>query len=140
VRLNLSEEAVMRAKDVFEILFPNRRAQIAARLLIEELKRNRGWISKAQLRALADRLEKGEAAFEGRLVRYSKRNFYLTVVRRLVELGFIDRNKPRWSEERRRTIYGYGVEVFKIPKRPPSSGFWRISYYVCKKWNELLEA
>jgi hypothetical protein len=54
-------------------------------------------------------------------------------------MGFIQRNVPTWDASRRATQYVYAVNIFDIPKKPPSVGFWKLAYYLCRKWNLLFE-
>jgi hypothetical protein len=52
-------------------------------------------------------------------------------------MGFIRRNVPVWDNRSKRTLYVYMKNIFDIPHKPPSVGFWRLSYYIAKKWNKI---
>lgn len=139
VRMSISEEKVLSAHDVLEILFPNRKTQAAARLFVNWLRDNGGRATKNQVSRFGSMLQEGELRLEATPIRYSRRNFYLTVLKTLVNLGFIQRNVPVWDEKSSKTLYVYARNVFDIPKKPPSVGFWRIAYYMCRKWNNMFE-
>ena len=84
----------------------------------------------------ADQLQTGEIMINEVPFKYSRRNFYITVLRNLVGMGFLQRNVPVWDEKSKKTSYVYLSNTFDIPKKPPSVGFWRISYFICRKWNQ----
>jgi len=136
MRLDLSEEKALSTKDVLEIIFPNKKTRIAARLFIDWLKERGGQATKNAVSEFADDLEGGRLSNKGIPFKYSKRNFYLTVLRNLLDLGFLQRNAPVWDDRSKRTLYVYMRNIFDISQKPPSVGFWRISYYICKKWND----
>jgi len=139
MRLAFTEEKILAAKTALEVIFPNKKTQAAAHLFIQFLRENKGRVSKSQVSRFADRLQRGELLYEGKYLKYSRRNFYVTILRNLVAMGFIQRNVPSWNASRRATQYVYVVNIFDIPKKPPSVGFWRLAYYLCKKWNTLFE-
>jgi len=136
MRLNISEENVVNAKSVLEILFPNRKSRIAAKLLLDYMKENNGMITKNALNNFARRLENREILYNNMPFKYSRRNLYGTIIKNLVKLGFIQRNAPVWDERLKRTLKVYQIQIFDIPNKPPAVGFWRIAYYICRKWNE----
>jgi hypothetical protein len=139
MRIQLTEEKVLSTHDAIEILFPNKKTQEAARLFTKWLNENGGRATKNQVSRFADVLQEGKLRLGNTPVKYSRRNFYLTVLRSLINMGFLQRNVPVWDEKSRRTLYVYTRNIFDIPKKPPSIGFWRIAYYVCRKWNRLFE-
>ena len=136
VRLRFSDVSI-HSSDALEIIFPNRKTRDAARLFVEWLRMKGGTASKNAVSNFADELHNGSMSIEGVPFRYSRRNLYLTALRTLVDLGFIQRSVPVWDSSRRQTVYVYSRNIFDIPQKPPSVGFWRLSYYVCRKWNEL---
>ena len=137
MRIVFSEEKIIGASDALEIIFPNRKTQTAARLFVEWLKEKGGQASKTAVSVFADDLQNGRLDSKGRPFKYSKRNFYMTVLKILIAMGFIRRNVPIWDERGKRTLYVYMRNIFDIPQKPPSVGFWRLSYYVSKKWNKI---
>ncbi|MCX8188763.1 MAG: hypothetical protein N3F64_03560 [Nitrososphaeria archaeon] len=136
MRLNISEENVINSKSVLEILFPNRKSRIAAKLLLDYMKENNGRLTKNALNNFARRLENKEILYNNMPFKYSRRNLYGTVLKNLVKLGFIQRNAPVWDDRLKRTLKVYQIQIFDIPNKPPAIGFWRIAYYICRKWNE----
>ena len=137
MRIVFSEEKIIGATDALEIIFPNRKTQTAARIFIEWLKAKDGQASKSAVSIFADEIQNGKFDNKGIPFKYSKRNFYMTVLRTLISMGFIRRNVPVWDERSKRTLYVYMKNIFDIPKKPPSVGFWRLSYYIAKKWNKI---
>ncbi|MGQ9781174.1 MAG: hypothetical protein ACUVQ8_02810 [Nitrososphaeria archaeon] len=136
MRLNLSEESVINAKSVLEVLFPNKKTRMAAKLLLDWIKQNEGRATKNALNGFAEKLERKEMLYNNMPFKYSKRNLYGTVIKNLVKLGFLQRNAPVWDERLKKTLKVYQIQIFDIPNKPPAIGFWRICYYVCRKWNE----
>ena len=65
---------------------------------------------------------------------YSRKSFYVTILRRLVDLGLIGlqhRSNPRGSP-----IEKYVPIYQPIPKTSPSrKNFWNIAWHICRKWN-----
>ena len=137
MRIVFSEEKIIGATDALEIIFPNRKTQTAARIFIEWLKAKDGQASKSAVSIFADEIQNGKWDNKGIPFKYSKRNFYMTVLRTLISMGFIRRNVPVWDERSKRTQHVYVKNIFDIPKKPPSVGFWRLSYYISKKWNKI---
>lgn len=136
VKIDLSEEKVLSSSDVFEVLFDNKKTQNASRLFAKWLDSKGGRASKAEVSKFADQLQTGEIMINEVPFKYSRRNFYITVLRKLVGMGFLQRNVPVWDEKSKKTSYVYLSNTFDIPKKPPSVGFWRISYFICRKWNQ----
>jgi len=139
MRLSFTEEKILAAKTALEVIFPNKKTQAAAHLFTQFLKEHKGKVNKSQVSRFADQLQRGELLYEGKPLKYSRRNFYVTILRNLVSMGFIQRNVPTWDSNRRATQYVYAINIFDIPKKPPSVGFWRLAYYLCRKWNILFE-
>lgn len=133
----LSEERVMSSANIFDIIFPDKRTKNAADLFSKWLIENDGVVSKNSMSEFANNLQSGLLLENGLTFKYSRRNFYMTLLRTLIDMGFIQKNVPIWDEVRNKTLYMYSRNIFDIPNKPPSVGFWRISYYICKKWNNL---
>jgi len=139
MRLDLSEEKVLSTRDVLEIIFPNKKTRIASRIFLDWLKERGGQATKNAVSNFANALQDEKFSNKGIPIKYSRRNFYMTILRNLINLGFIQRNVPVWDDRSRRTLYVYMRNIFDIPQKPPSVGFWRISYYICRKWNNEWE-
>ena len=132
----LSEEKVM-SNNIFEIIFPGIKSKKAAELFVKMLQKSNGKATKNAVSDFANNLQNGILMENGELFKYSRRNFYMTVLRTLVDMGFIQKNMPVWDTKRNKTLYVYSRNFFDIPNKPPTVGFWRLSYYICKKWNKL---
>ena len=132
----LSEEKVM-SNNIFEIIFPGIKSKKAAELFVKVLQKSNGKATKNAVSDFANNLQNGILMENGELFKYSRRNFYMTVLRTLVDMGFIQKNMPVWDTKRNKTLYVYSRNFFDIPNKPPTVGFWRLSYYICKKWNKL---
>ena len=131
-----TEEAVLSTSDPLEIIFPNSRTRIASRIFIDWLKEKGGSASKKAVSEFADELQEKRYMWNGAPYKYSRRNFYMTILKRLVQMGFLRRNVPVWDKKGKSTVYAYARNIFDIPQKPPSVGFWRLSYYIAKKWNQ----
>ena len=126
----------MSSSDVVETIFSNEKTRVAARIFLRWLKERKGMASKNAVSKFADMLESRRFAANGSAFKYSRRNFYLTVLKSLVNAGFIGRNVPVWDGRLKKTQYVYMRNLFDIPRKAPSIGFWRLSYYICRKWND----
>tara|TARA_B100000029_G_scaffold516705_1_gene632941 strand:- start:20334 stop:20753 length:420 start_codon:yes stop_codon:yes gene_type:complete len=132
----LSEEKVMSTNNIFDIIFPGIKSKKAAELFITILRKSNGKATKNAVSDFANNLQDGMLLENGELFKYSRRNFYMTVLRTLIDMGFIQKNVPVWDTKRNKTLYVYSRNIFDIPNKPPAIGFWRLSYYICKKWNK----
>lgn len=130
------DEKVINSGDVLSFLFGERKQTVsAARLLIRRMKQNRHMaMTKRELRFFARELEKGK---EG--VKYSYHNFYTKLLRKLLEMGFVERDVLIWDEQRKKTMAVYQLKLQAIPERPPQGGFVRQAWQIAKGWNELLK-
>ena len=133
----LSEEKVMSTNNIFDIIFPGIKSKKAAELFVKILQKSYGTATKNSVSDFANNLQNGILMENGELFKYSRRNFYMTVLRTLVDMGFIQKNMTVWDTKRNKTLYVYSRNFFDIPNKPPTVGFWRLSYYICKKWNKL---
>lgn len=133
----LSEEKVMSTGNFFEIIFPEKKTRIAAEQFSQLLVKNNGIATKNSVSEFANSLQNGIILDNGNHYKYSRRNFYMTVIRTLVDMGFIQRNVPIWDISKKKTLYVYSRNLLDIPNKPPSVGFWKISYYICRKWNDI---
>ena len=133
----LSEEKVMSTGIFFEIIFPEKKTRIAAECFSQLLAKNNGIATKNSVSEFANSLHHGITLDNGTFYKYSRRNFYMTVIRTLLDMGFIQRNVPIWDISRKKTLYVYSRNLLDIPNKPPSVGFWKIAYYICRKWNDI---
>ncbi len=133
----LSEEKVMSTSNFFEIIFPEKKTRIAAEQFSQLLAKNSGIATKNLVSEFANSLHNGIILDNGNFYKYSRRNLYMTVIRTLLDMGFIQRNVPIWDISRKKTLYVYSRNLLDIPNKPPSVGFWKIAYYICRKWNNI---
>ncbi len=124
-------------RDVFRLLFRNSKTIEASKLLIECFIRNGGYLTPKQLSLYAWKLQKGEVV-EG--FTYRRSSLYRTVLRRLLDFGFINMQQI-YDAKTGRVAQAYVLIKQPIPKRAPMGGksFWRLSWEICKAWNEMLE-
>ena len=134
---SFSEKKIMASKDTIEIIFPNTKTRTAAKIFVTWIKKQDGIATKNAVSEFANSLNNGTNSDEVTYFKYSRRNFYMTILRKLIDMGFIQHNVPIWDSKRNKTIHVYKINIFDIPKKPPQIGFWKLSYYICKKWNKL---
>ena len=121
--------------DVLKVLFGDRKDTLAAaKLLISRMKANQNLaMTKRELRFFAKELQTGKSG-----VKYSYHNFYTKLLRKMLDLGFIDRNVLVWDARRRRTAAVYQLRLQAIPDRPPQGGFVKQTWQLARGWNELV--
>lgn len=123
--------ALSAEQDISSLLFSHEKTREASQFFISWLKSHRGRVSPRQVSRFSLNLQKGKA-HEG--FSYSRVNFYRTVFRRLVELGFITRIYTR-SEG-----WIYLAQTQPIPlKAPGGRNFWNLAWQICNKWNREWE-
>jgi len=117
--------------DVSSLLFSKAESQQASRLFFKALRDHGGSLSRHEVSQFATDLYEGNVE-EG--FHYSRKNFYETVLRRLVDIGFIGLN--RFFE------HGHGEEKYApiyqpIPTTPPGGrNFYNLAWQLCQKWNQ----
>ena len=139
IKSRFSEENIHASNTAIEIIFPKGRTRDAAKFFIDWLKKRSGKATKNAVSRFADDLQSNIYSKDGVEFKYSRTNFYMTILRTLLDLGFISKNVPIWDDSRKKTLYLYTSNIFDIPQRAPSIGFWKQAYYVCKKWNEMFK-
>ena len=76
-------------KDITLIIWsPQDKARIAARFFIDELKK-KGYMTKHAVSDFASKLNRAEFIWHNARFRYSRKNFYAVVLRRLIRLGCV---------------------------------------------------
>jgi hypothetical protein len=123
--------------NVLGFLFGERDETIkAARLMIAKMKQvNTLSMTKRELRYFAKDLESGKLG-----VKYSYHNFYTKLVKKLLELGFMEKDVIIWDAKHAKTPRVYQLKLQSIPERPPQSGFVKQAWYVARGWNDLVQA
>lgn len=121
--------------DICTLLFRNRKAMKACRLFLEWLKEGDLPYSGATRHQVSQFGRDLEAGLIERGFKYSRKSFYVTILRRLVNLGFIGL-RDRWANPGR-PVEKYVPIYQPIPKNSPSrKNFWNIAWQICRKWNE----
>jgi hypothetical protein len=90
-------------------------------------------MTKRELRFFAKDLEDGKFG-----VRYSYHNFYVKLLRKLLDLGFIEKDVLIWDEKRKKTEAVYQLKLQPIPERGPQGGFVKQAWHLAKGWNDLV--
>jgi hypothetical protein len=135
VKLYWSEKTVIRG-DILGLLFGERKETVkAVRLVVDRMKRNPTLsMTKREMRFFAKELETGRLG-----VKYSYHNFYTKLLRKLLDMGFMEKDVIIWDAGRRKTVSVYQLKIQQIPERPPSSGFVRKAWQIAKGWNEIVQ-
>jgi hypothetical protein len=129
-------EKTLAGGDVLGVLFGDRKETLkAAKLVIGRMKETSTLsMTKRELRFFAKELETGKLG-----VKYSYHNFYTKLLRKLLDLGFIEKDVLIWDPKRRKTMAVYQLKLQQIPERAPQSGFVKQAWQVARGWNELVQ-
>jgi hypothetical protein len=130
------DQKTLGAGDVLRVLFGDRKETVkAARLVVGRMKQT-GTLSmtKRELRLFAKELDAGKLG-----VKYSYHNFYTKLLRKLLDMGFIEKDVLIWDAKRRKTVSVYQLRIQPIPERSPQSGFVKQAWQVAKGWNDLIQ-
>ena len=138
VKLYWDEKEIAKG-NIMPLIFGRRKETIdAALLLIRRMRENRDTrhsMTRKQLRVFAEQLQSGELG-----VKYSYHNFYTKLLRKLLVLGFIEKDVPAWNDRLKRTQPVYQLRIQIIPARASTSGFAKYAWQICNAWNELISA
>ncbi len=126
----------MGSGNILGILFGDRDETIkAANLTIERMKQvNTLSMTRRELRFFAKELESGKLG-----VKYSYHNFYTKLIRKLLDMGFLEKDVVVWDAKRQKTATVYQLKLQSIPERPPQAGFVKQTWQVAKGWNDLVQ-
>ena len=127
-------EALSEEKDVCALIFDYGKPRSACRLFLEWLKKNGERASRHEVSQFGRDLQAGMIR-EG--FTYSRWSFYRTVLRRLVDLGFVELFQG-YDKGGRRWVYAPIIQP--IPTRPPGGrNFWNMAWQICERWNDEWE-
>ena len=116
--------------DVSELFFRYGKTQHACRIFIEWLKDHDCEASPSELSQFARELQAGTIV---KGFTYQRKSFYGTILRRLLDFGFI-------AKQLRYRGAVYAPVIQPIPKRAPVlTSWWGIAYLVAKRWNDEFE-
>ena len=121
--------------DVLVLLFGDRKETLdAAKMLIARMKSNQNHaMTKREMRFFAKDLEVGKHG-----VKYSYHNFYVKLLRKFLDMGFIEKDVLIWDDKRKKTEAVYQLRLQSIPERGPQGGFIKQAWQLAKGWNDYL--
>lgn len=119
------------------LLFGDRKETLkAAKLAISRMKEtNTLSMTKRELRFFAKELQSGKLG-----VKYSYHNFYTKLLRKLLDMGFVEKDVLIWDAKRRKTVAVYQLKIQSIPERSPQGGFVKQAWQAAKGWNKLVQS
>jgi hypothetical protein len=123
--------------DILTVLFGERKDTIdTAKTLIGRMKSNANLsMTKREMRFFAKDLQTGKLG-----VKYSYHNFYMKMLRKLLDMGFIEKDVLIWDDKRKKTEAVYQLRLQSIPERGPQGGFIKQAWQLAKGWNDLVRA
>ena len=135
MKLYWSEKTV-NGGDTLGLLFGDRKETLkAAKLVLKNMKESPTLsMTKREMRFFAKELESGKLG-----VRYSYHNFYTKLLRKLLDMGFVEKGVLIWDAHRRKTVAVYQLKLQQIPERAPSAGFIKMAWQIARGWNELVQ-
>lgn len=134
IKLHWNERSIS-SGDVLGVLFGDRKDTLdAAKSLIGRMKSNASLaMTKREMRFFAKDLETGKLG-----VRYSYHNFYVKLLRKLLDMGFIEKDVLIWDDAKKRTEAVYQLRLQPIPDHGPQTGFVKQTWQLAKGWNDLV--
>ena len=123
--------------DVLAVLFGDRKETMAAaKTLVRRMKSNANLaMTKREMRFFAKDLEVGKLG-----PKYSYHNFYTKLLRKLLDMGFIEKDVLIWDDRSKKTKAVYQLKLQSIPERGPTSGFVKQAWQLANGWNEMIKA
>lgn len=130
-------EKTLNSGDALGLLFGDRKETLkAAKLVISRMKEAPTLsMTKRELRFFAKELQTGKLG-----VKYSYHNFYTKLLRKLLDMGFVEKDVLIWDPKRRKTVAVYQLKIQSIPERAPQGGFVKHAWRVAKGWNDLVQS
>jgi hypothetical protein len=136
IKLHWNEKLINNG-DILAVLFGDRKDTIdTAKTLIGRMKSNANLsMTKREMRFFAKDLQTGKLG-----VKYSYHNFYMKLLRKLLDMGFIEKDVLIWDDKRKKTEAVYQLRLQSIPERGPQGGFIKQAWQLAKGWNDLVRA
>ena len=129
----MSRFAVDKSEPFTALLFFRKDSQMAGEALMSELKA-KGRLTEKEMSEFSWKLQRGKLGG----ARITRDNFYGTVLRRFLGLGFVGKF-PEYVASTRKTIQVYRAIIQGLPtRRPENPSFLYIAYETCAWWNELM--
>jgi len=134
IKLHWNEKAINNG-DVLAVLFGDRKDTLdAAKTLIGRMKSKPNLsMTRREISFFAKDLEKGTVG-----VKYSYHNFYMKLLKKLLEMGFVEKDVLIWDDRRKKTEAVYQLRIQSIPERGPQGGFVKQAWQLAKGWNDLI--
>jgi len=124
-------ESLSAEEDICNLLFSHEQTRKACRVFLEWLKKHDGRASRREVSQFGRDLGQGQVE---KRFRYGRKNFYTIVLRRLVDLGFIELRIGRHNDGH---CWLYLPVLQPITARPPGGrNFWHVAWQICEKWNK----
>jgi hypothetical protein len=136
IKLHWNEKLINNG-DTLAVLFGERKETVdAAKTLLARMKSNANLsMTKREMRFFAKDLETGKLG-----VKYSYHNFYMKLLRKLLDMGFIEKDVLIWDDKRKKTQSVYQLKLQLIPERGPQGGFVKQAWQLAKGWNDLIRS
>jgi len=136
IKLHWNEKLINNG-DTLAVLFGDRKETVdAAKTLLARMKSNANLsMTKREMRFFAKDLETGKLG-----VKYSYHNFYMKLLRKLLDMGFIEKDVLIWDDKRKKTQSVYQLKLQLIPERGPQGGFVKQAWQLAKGWNDLIRS
>jgi hypothetical protein len=130
------DEKTVNSGRVLEFLFVDRKETLdTAKLLVERMKGSPNLaMTRREVRYFAKDLEGGRLG-----VKYSYHNFYMKLLKKLLAMGFIEKDVLIWDDKRKKTEAVYQLRLQSIPERGPQAGFIKQCWQLARGWNELIK-
>ena len=124
-------QALSDIREFCEVIFPRAKTRVACEIFLEWMRKHPHGVSRRELSQFGRDLQDGKMR---KGFRYRRQSLYRTVLRRLVELGFIE------LFTRADQISYYHPVIQRIPKKAPGGrNFYNLTFYICKIWNDFFE-
>ena len=129
-------DKVLGSGDVLTFLFGDRDdTKNAAGMMVKRMKESPNLaFTKREMRFFAKELQAGNSG-----VKYSYHNFYTKLLKKLLEMGFVERNVLIWDQKRKKTASVYQLKLQPTPEKAPQGGFLRHTWRIAKGWNDLIQ-
>ena len=129
-------DKVLSSGDVLTFLFGDRKdTKLAAGLMVKRMKDTPNLsFTKREMRLFAKELQAGKSG-----VKYSYHNFYTKLLKKLIEMGFVERNVVVWDSRRKKTASVYQLKLQPAAEKAPQGGFLRHAWRIAKGWNDLIQ-
>ncbi|MBI3858716.1 MAG: hypothetical protein HY296_00535 [Thaumarchaeota archaeon] len=129
-------DRLMSSGNILGFLYGERKDTVAAaNLMVTRMKTSPNLsMTKREMRFFAKDLETGKAG-----VKYSYHNFYTKLLRKLLDMGFVEKDVLVWDARRKKTASVYQLKIQPASERAPQGGFVKHAWHIAKGWNDLIQ-